>query len=56
VLDATVDDEIGDRRLSHSFASEILDDDALRVALAGAGLALHGWLDQRCRWAEARAQ
>jgi SAM-dependent methyltransferase len=54
VLEATVDYDIGGEHRSHSFRSEILDDEALDVALEEQGLVLRRWVDRRRRWAEAK--
>jgi len=55
ILEATMIFQVGGIRMVDTFLSEILDDDALLAALAGAGLALDRWLDAEHRWVLARA-
>lgn len=51
---ASVRYELGDARWHHAFEAELLDEDALRGALAGAVLAFHRWLDRGRGWLCAR--
>lgn len=51
---ATVAYEVGGNRWRQSFEAELLDEPALRRALAGAGLELARWLDRERGWFEAR--